>query len=122
MHLIEDHAKRAGIPPRFASSQVIEKDEIILEKLHLDKNELEACEHIVEQMESESEMDREAAIANMRFNFIKKLCDSFVSKPHKSNKYLLSANADKFLLSFIFIPLTAKAHSAHNYRYYIIAQ
>ena len=97
MHLIEDHAKRAGIPPRFASSQVMEKDEIILEKLHLDKNELEACEHIVEQMESESEMDREAAIANMRFNFIKKLCDSFVSKPHKSNKYLLSANADKIL-------------------------
>ena len=95
MHLIEDHAKRAGIPPRFASSQVIEKDEIIIEKLHLDKNELDACEHIVEQMESESEMDREAAIA--RFNVIKKLCDSFVSKPRKSNKYLSSANADKIL-------------------------
>ena len=72
MHLIEDHAQEAGIPVRFAAAKLAEGDQLILEKLKLDQNEKEMLEHIVKQMESERGLDRAAAIAHMRFDFIEK--------------------------------------------------
>lgn len=74
MHLIEDHAARADIPVRFAASKLAEGDALILEQLALDENEKEMLEHIVCQMETERGLDRAAAIADMRFNFIEKVC------------------------------------------------
>ena len=74
MHLIEDHAQQADIPVRFAASKLAEGDELILEKLGLDQNEKETLEHIVKQMETERGLDRSAAIAHMRFDFIEKVC------------------------------------------------
>ena len=73
-HLIEDHAKNAGIPLRFAATKLIEGDSIILKQLHLDKNETETLEHLIIQMEKERGLDRSAAIADMRFTFIEKVC------------------------------------------------
>ncbi|MBQ3902369.1 MAG: 50S ribosome-binding GTPase, partial [Lachnospiraceae bacterium] len=81
--LIEDHAKRADIPVRFAASKAIEGDRLIIEKLQLDQNELETLEHLTLQMESESGMERAVAIADMRFDFIKRVCDESVTKPHE---------------------------------------
>ena len=69
-HLIEDHAKLAGVPIRFAATKIIEGDALILEQLHLDENEKEAIEHLIVQMEKERGLDRSAAIADMRFTFI----------------------------------------------------
>lgn len=70
IHLIEDHAKKAEIPVRFAATKVIEGDSLILEKLELDQNEQEMLEHIVCQLETERQLDRSAAIADMRFDFM----------------------------------------------------
>ena len=96
-HLIEDHAEKAGIPLRFASTKVIEGDKLVLAALGLDKNEEETIEHIVSQMEKERKLDRSAAIADMRFNFIGRLCDKAVSKPKVSKEHLRSSKIDKIL-------------------------
>lgn len=97
MHLIEDHAKTAGIPLRFAASKLAEGDSDILKKLDLDENEREMTEHIIQQMETERGLDRAAAIADMRFSFIEKVCAQTVVKPHESREHARSVKIDKFL-------------------------
>lgn len=96
-HLIEDHAEAAGIPVRFAASKLIEGDSLILEKLNLDKNEIETLEHVVIQMEKERGLDRSAAIADMRFSFIEKVCEKTVVKPKESKERLRSEKIDRIL-------------------------
>ena len=97
MHLIEDHAQEAGIPVRFAAAKLAEGDQLILEKLKLDQNENEMLEHIVKQMESERGLDRAAAIAHMRFDFIEKICDETVIKPKESKEHIRSTKIDRIL-------------------------
>jgi ferrous iron transport protein B len=97
MHLIEDHAKKADIPLRFAASKLAEGDERILNKLDLDTNEKETLEHIITQMEKERGLDRAAAIADMRFSFIGKICKETVVKPHESKEHARSAKIDNIL-------------------------
>ena len=97
MHMIEDHAKAADIPVRFAASKLIEGDQLILEKLKLDQNEQELLEHIIVQMERESGMDRNAALANMRFTFIDRVCSATVVRPGESREHLRSQAMDKLL-------------------------
>ncbi len=97
MHLIEDHAARAGLPLRFAASKVVEGDPLITEKLELDANEKEALEHIIVQMEKERGLDRSAAIADMRFSYIAKVCEKCVIKPHESREHARSRRIDKVL-------------------------
>ena len=89
MHLIEDHAQMAKIPIRFAASKLAESDKRILDKLELDDNESEMLEHIIIQMEKESGLDRAAAIADMRFSFINKICQATVVKPRESKEHVL---------------------------------
>ena len=96
-HLIQDHAQRAGLPLRFAASKIIEGDKFVLEQLKLEQNEKEALEHIITQMEAERGLDRSAAIADMRFNFINKVCRATVIKPEQSKEHLQSQKLDKFL-------------------------
>ncbi len=97
MHLIEDHAKKQGIPIRFAASKVAEGDKLIIDKLGLDENEKEMLEHIIKQMEDESGMDQAAAIADMRFKFISDVCDNCVVKPKESKEHIRSVKIDKIL-------------------------
>ncbi|MDO5425791.1 MAG: ferrous iron transport protein B [Eubacteriales bacterium] len=97
MHLIEDHAKKADIPVRFAASKLAEGDTLILEKLQLDQNEKETLEHIIRQMEAERGLDRSAAIADMRFSFIHKVCQETVVKPKESKEHIRSVKIDKIL-------------------------
>ena len=97
MHLIEDHAKAAQIPVRFAAAKLAEGDTLILEALKLDQNEKEMLEHIVKQMETERGLDRAAAIAHMRFDFIENVCDETVVKPRESKEHLRSVKIDKIL-------------------------
>ncbi len=97
MHLIEDHAKKADIPVRFAASKVIEGDKLIIRALHLDQNELEMVEHIVTQLEDESGLDPAAAIAQMRFSFIQDVCRKTVVKPRESKEHIRSRKIDKIL-------------------------
>lgn len=97
MHLIEDHAKSAGVPLRFAAAKLAEGDSLILERLSLDENEQETLEHIICQMEKERGMDRAAAIADMRFSFINKICREAVVKPRESKEHARSAKIDKIL-------------------------
>ena len=97
MHLIEDHAQESGIPVRFAAAKLAEGDQLILEKLKLDQNEKEMLEHIVKQMESERGLDRAAAIAHMRFDFIEKICDETVIKPKESKEHIRSTKIDRIL-------------------------
>ena len=97
IHLIEDHAKRAGIPVRFAASKLVEGDDLILEQLELDENEKEMLEHIIVQMEKERELDHSAAMADMRFSYIKKVCDETVVKPKESKEHIRSEKLDKIL-------------------------
>nr|WP_294427980.1 ferrous iron transport protein B [uncultured Treponema sp.] len=96
-HLIEDHAEKEGIPLRFAASKLLEDDKRILHKLNLDVNEKEMLEHIIMQMEKERGLDRSAAIADMRFSFIYKLCDSCVKKPKESRERERSQRIDRLL-------------------------
>ena len=96
-HLIEDHAKAAGIPVRFAATKLVEGDPRIEEALKLDPNEKEMIEHIIVQMEQERGLDRAAAIADMRFSFIQELVAQTVVKPHESKEQLRSNRIDKFL-------------------------
>lgn len=97
MHLIEDHAEAAGIPVRFAAAKLAEGDHLILEQLQLDENEKETLEHIIVQMETERGLDRAAAIADMRFTFIEKICKDTVVKPHESREHMRSVKMDKVL-------------------------
>ncbi|MBR0177071.1 MAG: ferrous iron transport protein B [Bacteroidales bacterium] len=97
MHLIEDHAQRADIPVRFAASKLVEGDNIVLEALKLSQNEKETLEHLIVQMEEERGLDRAAAMAEMRFAFIKKLCDKTVLKPKETKEYQRSRRIDKVL-------------------------
>lgn len=97
MHLIEDHAQRKGIPVRFAASKLIEGDNLLLEKLELDQNEQELLEHIILQLEKESGMDRNAALANMRFTFIDRVCNATVVRPKESKEHLRSQSIDRIL-------------------------
>ena len=97
MNLIEDHAKRAGIPVRFATTKVVEGDTAILEALELSENEKEMLEHIITQMEEERGLDRAAAIADMRFAFIKKLVGECVVKPGESKERERSQKLDQIL-------------------------
>ena len=96
-HLIEDHAEAAKLPLRFAANKAIEGDHLILEKLQLDENEKEMLEHIVCQMETERGVDRSAAIADMRFDFIERLCEQTVVKPKESKERIRSEKIDRIL-------------------------
>lgn len=97
MHLIEDHAQKAEIPIRFAASKIVEGDTQILDALSLDENELHMLEHVIAQMEKERGLDRAAAIADMRFHFIKKVCDDTVVKAGESKEHVRSRKLDRFL-------------------------
>ncbi len=97
IHLIEDHAKAAGIPVRFAATKLVEGDQRIEAALKLDQNEKEMIEHIIVQMEQERGLDRAAAIADMRFHFIHQLVDQTVVKPRQSKEQIRSAQIDRFL-------------------------
>ncbi len=96
-NLIEDHAIKADVPVRFAVSKIIEGDALIINRLKLEENEKEMIRHIVLQMEKERELDRSAAIADMRFSFIQKVCDSAVVKPRESKERIRSEQIDKIL-------------------------
>lgn len=95
--IIEDHTEKAGLPLRFCATKIIEGDNLIIKQLNLDENEKEAIEHVVVQMETESKMDRNAAIADMRFDFIEKVCESAVKKPQESKERRRSEKLDKIL-------------------------
>ena len=97
MHLVEDHASRAAIPLRFAASKLIEGDQPIIEALQLNPNELEAVEHILQQMEEERGLDRKAAIADMRYSFIDQVSRRTLVKPCESKEYLRSKRIDSIL-------------------------
>ena len=95
--LIEDHTEKAGLPLRFSVCKVIEKDQFVLDQLGLDQNEAETLEHIALQMENERGLDRNAAIAEMRFSFIEKVCAVSVTKPVRSREYERSQKIDRVL-------------------------
>ena len=105
-HLIEDHAKRSELPVRFSASKLIVGDPLLAEQLKLDENETEMLEHLVQQMEKERGMDRAAAIADMRFAFIRKVCDASVIKPRESRERIRSEKIDRVLTGhYTAIPL-----------------
>lgn len=95
--IIEDHAEKEGLPVRFCATKVIEGDNLIIKQLELDQNELEMIEHVVVQMENEGKMDRSAAIADMRFDFIERVCEQTVKKPQESKERRRSEKLDKVL-------------------------
>ncbi len=97
IHLIQDHADTANLPVRFAASKLVEGDQLILDQLALDQNEKEMLEHIICQMETERGLDRSAAIADMRFTFIQKVCDQAVIRPHESREHRRSQRMDQLL-------------------------
>ena len=97
MNLIADNADKAGLPLRFTASKVVEGDALIIDKLALDDNEKEAIEHIVSHMEKETGLDRSAAIADMRFKYIRKVCQSCVIKPKESKEQIRSNKIDRIL-------------------------
>ena len=97
VHLIEDHAEKAGIPVRFAASKLLEGDKLIVYKLDLDVNEKETLEHISLQMEAERNLDRSAAIADMRYSFIYRLCDATVKRSKESKERERSQKLDRLL-------------------------
>ena len=97
VHLIQDHAEAAGLPVRFAASKLVEGDALILEQLNLDQNEKEMLEHIIVQMETERGLDRSAAIADMRFDFIENVCEQTVIKPRESKEHKRSQKMDRIL-------------------------
>ena len=96
-HLVEDHAGRGSLPLRFSASKLIEGDRLMAEQLDLDQNEMEMLDHIVLQMEKERGLDRSAAIADMRFAFIRKVCDACVIKPRESREHIRSERIDRVL-------------------------
>ena len=96
-HVVEDHAEKNGIPPRFAAVKLIEDDREVISALGLDENELELAEHDIIQMETEEDLDRNAAMATMRYDFIEKVCRATVKKPHESKERLRSLKIDKIV-------------------------
>ncbi len=96
-HLIEDHAHAAGLPVRFSAGKLIEGDTLVKEKLNLDQNEEEMLEHIVLQMEKERGLDASAAMADMRFAYIRKVCEACVVRPHESKEHVRSEKIDRIL-------------------------
>ena len=96
-HLIEDHAKRENIPFRFAAAKLLEGDKTFTSLLKLDDNEIHTLEHIITQMETERGLDHSAAMADMRFSFITKVCDECVIKPHESREHKRSSKIDNIL-------------------------
>ena len=96
-HLIEDHAEREGIPLRFAAAKLVEGDRLILDSLKLDENEKETLEHLILQMERERGLDRSAAMADMRYSFIYKVCDRCIIRPHESKEHIRSSRYDNVL-------------------------
>ena len=105
-HLIEDHAENAGIAPRFAATKLIEGDEIIINRLALNQNELDMMEHSISEMESEYKMDRNAALADMRYTFIEKVCKDAVVKCRESKEHKRSVKIDTVLTNkYLAIPL-----------------
>lgn len=106
VHLIDDHAKKAGIPLRFAACKVIEGDQLVLDMLKLEENEKEMLEHIIVQMEKERGLDRSAAMADMRFNFIQKVSEQTVRKPVETIERKRSEKIDRILTGkFTAIPM-----------------
>ena len=96
-NIIEDHAEKAGLPLRFATTKAIEGDMLVFKKLNLDENELEMIEHTIVQMEKDSGMDRAAAIADMRYDFIERVCEQTVVKPGESKERIRSEKIDEIL-------------------------
>ena len=96
-HLIEDHARAEGLPLRFAASKLVEGDSNICQQLKLDKNEMELLDHIVLQMENERGLDRSAAIADMRYAYIQRVCARCVTKPRESAEHKRSERIDRIL-------------------------
>ena len=96
-HLIEDHAERSGLPLRFAASKLLEGDRLVAEQLQLDQNEAEMLQHIILQMENERGLDHSAAMAEMRFDYIEKVCSTCVVKPHESKEHIRSQKIDRIL-------------------------
>lgn len=106
MHLVEDHAKAAGIPIRFAAAKLVEGDAVTLEAMQLSANERDLLEHIIVQMEEESGLDRAAAIADMRYRFIQRVCKETVIRPHESREHIRSKKIDRILTGkFTAIPM-----------------
>ncbi len=97
IHLIEDHAKNAGIPVRFAATKLTEGDNLIKEALNLDEKETEICSRIIAEMEESHGLDKEAALADMRFSFIEKLCAKCVHRPSETIGHKITVAADKIL-------------------------
>lgn len=97
IHLIQDHADKAGIPVRFAASKLLEGDKRIVHQLDLDLNEKETLEHIALQMENERGLDRSAAIADMRYSYIRNVCSQTVHNPHESRERVRSQKIDSLL-------------------------
>ena len=105
-HIIEDHAQKLGIAPRFCATKVIEEDPEFIERLALDQNELELIEHSVVEMEDERGLDRNAALADMRYAFIERVCDECVIRPHESREHRRSVRIDRVLTNrFLALPL-----------------
>ena len=96
-HLIEDHAEQAGLPVQFAASKVAEGDKLIISQLRLDEDEEALMEHIVAQMEKERGLDKSAAVADMRFRYIMRLCEETVTKPTESREHIRSRRIDRIL-------------------------
>lgn len=105
-HQVEDHAQSIGMSPRFAATKIVEQDEDIVERLQLSQNELEMMEHSVEEMETDHHMDRNAAMADMRYTFIEKVCSRSVIKCQESREHLRSVKIDSVLTNrFLAIPM-----------------
>ncbi len=97
IHIIEDHAKEAELPVRFAATKLVEGDKLINDRLRLDKRDITTCNQIIKQMENETELDKKSALCDMRFNYIEGLCSNFVSKPSETIEYKISKRVDKVL-------------------------
>jgi ferrous iron transport protein B len=105
-HQVEDHAQKIGISPRFAATKIVEKDQDIVGKLFLSQNELEMMEHSIEEMENDHKMDRNAALADMRYTFIEKVCSKTVIRSHESKEHLRSVKIDSLLTNkYLAIPM-----------------
>lgn len=105
-HQVEDHAQALGISPRFAATKIVEKDTDIIEKLELSQNELDMMEHSIEEMETDHKMDRNAAMADMRYTFIEKICSKTVVHCQESREHLRSVRIDKILTNkYLAIPM-----------------
>ena len=105
-HQVEDHAQNIGMSPRFAATKIVEQDTDIIDRLKLSQNELDMMEHSIEEMETDHHMDRNAALADMRYTFIEKVCSKSVTKCHESKEHIRSVKIDNVLTNkYLAIPL-----------------